>query len=261
MDLRGNRNFGYVVDTEYTTDRPRRIHVVNIRALPTAVNRNWIDEQWYTFIASVLREEVLTRIEESYNLRRHQIFRRGGSGVLQMMNNVHHGRHARLPMVQIQDINGHAIATLFERAQVYQEDMTFYTVNFSFWVNSASLLAGAANSSLNHVGCFKNVKYGTLIDYEGEKVQANCAAVSLEWLIYNEINSAHRVRESSRRKNFWESFTLEVYKKQLFLGWDENVTLYDIKKYLHYLPDHRIVVLTPNPYRHCDYDYTGDEYV
>jgi len=271
MDLRGNRNQGYSITRNL---RNGRIHEVTMTLQPTRINQGWNYQEWFEFIADTLKEYILMQIQYTFGVRRHQIInhydersgrllRSGASGRLLMEGTGGHSRNSRSDNVTVSEINAALIATMFERAHQSNLDLSIYDSQFRFWINPASIDGGGAKSMYQHAGCFNNIPFEYSITYNGEEIGATCAAVALEWLLAYESNTltAKEFNDKARTLNFKEDLIRRAFIKQSVLGWIDIVTVSQIEDYLRFIPDHRIVVLTPNVNCAIDNDFPGDDYV
>ena len=123
-----------------TTQSDGQPEIVSVRPILRGIhNEEDNDQLIYSTIATTLRSSVVDAIRSatsdmattSYN---------NIDGILQMNNTTDH-RHAHTADVLLTAIDVHEIQSLFEKVADYGE-ITIYDIEFSYWINPLSLMAG-----------------------------------------------------------------------------------------------------------------------
>lgn len=236
-----------------------RVHQVAVER--TNSNPDLTLEELYAQTASVLQSEVFDAIVQTRHVT--PGLARRSMGFLQLTTTGHNGGRAHLPDIRVSDITGATIGQLFWNAQQSNETVGFASVIIAFNI----LDSGGAPMNVKYQGCVKDVPFKELVEYEGEMVPVNCAALALEYLWFHEIYDLEERHKRKRRQNFKQTMAHLAFQKQRALGWDigfdASIYEFQIQDYLEFddFKDHRIVIVYPTLRDHRLYDYSGREYV
>ena len=102
------------------------------------------DQLIYSTIATTLRSAVVNAVQ-STSSDMATISYNNIDGILQMNNTSDH-RHAHTADVRLNTLDSGDIQSLFERVADYGE-ITIYDIEFSYWINPLSLMAGMSYAS------------------------------------------------------------------------------------------------------------------
>jgi hypothetical protein len=256
----------YLIDPDF--DNNGNLRSLTVRPIYSSRISDHTSDAILPGIARTLNHRVAMYLQQSRNPQFQNSYARA-RGTLQMADLEHGSKRAVESDVYVSQISGALLQRMWDRATDPQSnaELNIYDIEFVLFINSASIFRGGAGGGpCKYKGLYKETAKAYYVDRDGEKKKVNCAAISLEFLLFCEANpdTSHRAKKM-RNQNFTNWLANAAYEKQLSLGWGDFVSADDIKAYLRLIPDHRIVVMfttyaSQKPYAyHIDGSYIYDE--
>lgn len=234
-----------------------RIKDVIFRPLQRVQDQHLSEYQLYSAFADFMKSQIASRIQRNLGVRwnNERIFRHV-HGLLSM-SSIGVDRKAKVESLYLSEISYATVLELLLRVRQSNLQVPIYSLEFTFWINPASLQLGGSPLKTKYKGCHQKIPYG--IRCNGNIV--NCAALALEYMIwYQGLENVDDIRNLTRVKDFWSRLANKAYERQIELGWGDYVSVSEVSKYLIFAPDFKIVVIYPALNRQSDREWEGLQY-
>lgn len=211
-----------------------------ITLIPARLIGEVYDEAAVDFMARSLQREVLTQLRRAFPNRTEEMLRRT-NGSFMMMNHENEN-HTYVESIPVTDIDLNTFMNAFERATSTgsNPDLQLRDVDWSYWINPASLQVGAGTftnpDNLQGINSW-NKKLKIVNDVDTSRL--GCAAIAL-------ANSLQLVlKDFDSRRYLRQEYTRFVNRLQTRLNFEspKAVNMVELTRILDFYPDFRLVVV------------------